>query len=92
MNTWLVCFDIEDDRARTRVGKALLRYGERVQESVFEIVLRGEEESATLRARLAQIAGRDANVRLYRVCAECRQASHTLGKGPVMVFPAALIL
>ena len=32
---YLVAYDIPDDRRRTRVAKALLKYGDRVQYSVF---------------------------------------------------------
>ncbi len=39
MHVYLVCFDISDDRARHKVGKLLLHYGSRVQESVFEIMV-----------------------------------------------------
>ena len=35
MNLYLACFDITDDGNRTRVGKHLAVYGQRVQRSVF---------------------------------------------------------
>ena len=37
---WLVCFDIQHDKARTRVSRYLEKVGTRVQGSVFEVVLR----------------------------------------------------
>ena len=39
MEVYVACFDISDDRQRTRVGKVLLRHGDRVQKSVFEIAV-----------------------------------------------------
>lgn len=92
MNTWLICFDIEDDNIRTRVGKALLEYGERVQRSVFEVVLRNETELDSLLGRVEELAGDETDVRIYRVCADCRRVSRTLTREPVMRCPAAIIL
>jgi CRISPR-associated protein Cas2 len=48
---WVICYDISDDRRRNRVAKALLGYGERVQESVFECHL----DPARLRQLQAQL-------------------------------------
>lgn len=42
MDTWLLCYDITDDRRRDRVASWLLRFGERVQKSVFEITVKDE--------------------------------------------------
>lgn len=36
LKLYLVCYDIEDDRTRTRLSKRLLDFGFRVQNSVFE--------------------------------------------------------
>jgi CRISPR-associated protein Cas2 len=35
-NTYLVCYDVSDDRRRTRVAKAMMGFGDRIQYSVFE--------------------------------------------------------
>jgi len=37
MRRWLVAYDVCDDVRRDRVAKALARYGERVQYSVFVV-------------------------------------------------------
>lgn len=92
MKTWLVCFDIEDDNVRTRVGKALLRHGERVQRSVFEVVVDSDSELDELQGRVIELAGVAADVRFYRLCGECRRVSKTLGEGRVMAFPSAVIV
>lgn len=36
---WLVCYDISDNRRRTKLAKRLERYCERVQKSIFECPL-----------------------------------------------------
>lgn len=37
---WLVAYDVSDDARRTRIAKALGRFGDRVQYSVFVVDLR----------------------------------------------------
>lgn len=48
---FLVTYDITDDRRRTRVHKAMLDHGDRVQYSVFLCEL-DERERVRLRARI----------------------------------------
>lgn len=92
MKTYLVCFDIEDDGIRRRLGRILLEYGERVQRSVFEVALRSDAEYLRLRQRLEQAAGDETDIRFYCLCAKCRENSNTLTEGQVMRFPSALII
>ena len=83
--TYLFVYDIEDDRLRGRIAKILEGYGLRVQESVFECVLRPEEldtlEGRLLRELRQAQAGdrRTGNIRIYRVCADCLGASRGIG-------------
>jgi CRISPR-associated protein Cas2 len=37
MSLYIAAYDIEDQRRRTRVARALIHYGQRIQESVFEV-------------------------------------------------------
>ncbi len=92
MAVYLVCFDISDDSIRNRVGKYLLGYGDRVQKSVFEISVRNQRELDGLQAHLIHLVGDETNIRFYRVCANCRQASATLDGEPVAHFPAVMIV
>ena len=92
METWLVCFDVGDDRIRSRIGKRLLRHGERVQKSVFELVVRDRSEVETIRRQLLEIVEEETNIRFYRLCAACRSNSSTLEGGEVAHFPAVIIL
>jgi CRISPR-associated protein Cas2 len=48
---YIVAYDIEDDRERSRISKALLGYGFRVQKSVFECRL----TSASLRRLMGNL-------------------------------------
>ncbi len=92
MEVWLVCFDISDNQVRTRIGKCLLRYGERIQESVFEISVRRRQDLEQVKQQLRDIQGEETNIRFYRLCASCRSASSTLAGEPVASFPGVIIL
>ncbi len=76
----VIAYDLESDTVRTRVAEVLLQLGERVQKSVFECVLEPHELERLmnrLRAEIGQTAG---NVRIYRLCAGCLDASFGIGK------------
>ncbi|AUB85645.1 CRISPR-associated endonuclease Cas2 [Candidatus Thiodictyon syntrophicum] len=84
MYTYLICYDIEDDRERTRVAKLLERYGERVQYSVFEVHLARQGELAAIKEQLrAILAAADAEVRFYRLTADALADSHRLDGAPL---------
>lgn len=84
MQTYLICYDIEDDRERTRVARLLESYGQRVQYSVFEVsLLRGvdlDQLKSELRALLNEP---EAEVRFYRLTADAIAASHRLDGTPI---------
>lgn len=68
----LVCFDIVDDRTRTRATKALKEYGVRVQKSVFECPHLGEDKFLKLKTRLEDlIDSTEDTVRYYFLCKGC---------------------
>jgi CRISPR-associated protein Cas2 len=93
MEAYLVCFDIGDDGLRRRIGDVLLRYGDRVQRSVFEVSVRNPAELNDLRAALrAIIEPDDDDIRLYRLCAHCRRASSTVTGERIAAFPAMLVV
>lgn len=76
MTLYLACFDIADDKARNRVGKLLGHYGERVQKSVFEVVLRDSAQLERLKRKLAVLLEPEDDLRFYRLCRSCRKSSH----------------
>ncbi|MCA1591490.1 MAG: CRISPR-associated endonuclease Cas2 [Acidobacteria bacterium] len=77
----VVVYDIEDEGVRRRVASALEGYGRRVQESVFECRV-DEDGLRELTARLQRELKRPDNgqIRFYRVCGNCLQASFGLGE------------
>jgi CRISPR-associated protein Cas2 len=80
---YLVCYDISDDKIRYQVSERLLDFGARIQESVFECLLDGEQYermvAALDRIRLDELD----KVRIYKVCANCVEAVKIYGPGEV---------
>lgn len=77
---YLVSYDISDDRARTRMAHLLESYGQRVQYSVFELWLT-ERELDRLQAQLEKAVEAEGAVRLYYLCAACRERVQVWGQG-----------
>ena len=92
MKVYLVCYDIADDALREEVSTILGEYGERVQRSVFEVALRMDTDLDRLRGRLRTVLGDTPEVRLYRLCENCRGESFTLLDEPIAVFPSTIIV
>lgn len=49
MSVFVAAYDVSDDGRRVRVAKVLLRYGQRVQRSVFEVWLEPDQHDALRR-------------------------------------------
>jgi len=77
---YLVSYDISDNRTRARLAHLLEGYGQRVQYSVFELWLT-EKELDKLRPRLADAVEAEGTVRLYSLCAACRERVQVWGEG-----------
>lgn len=79
----VVAYDISDDRTRARLFKALKRFGQPAQFSVFECLL-DEARFAELRRTVALVAASESdNVRYYELCLQCRRQITPLGKATV---------
>ena len=70
-HTWVIAYDIADDRRRAQVARVLEGHGLRVQWSVFECRLNRTEMQA-LRRRLLELAEPGADrLRFYPLCGPC---------------------
>ena len=81
---YVVAYDIENDRTRTRVSEVLEGYGPRVQKSVFECELEPadlDRLTSRLRRELEKAPEKapGGSVRIYRLCASCLVASIGIG-------------
>jgi len=92
IKTWLICFDVSDDKQRRQVVKTLLGHGLRVQRSVFEVTTSSDEQLQRLRTQLLEFLEPTDDLRLYRLCADCRKRSINLNGGKIADFPLAVIL
>lgn len=77
---YLVVYDIEDDRVRSRIATILEGYGRRVQESVFECRLElSELEELTVRLKRELQRPENGEIRIYRICRNCVDSSFGIG-------------
>ncbi len=94
--TYLVCFDIEDNRTRRHLGNALLVHGQRVQRSVFEVAFSSEAQLKQLKKQLQEILldndGEEDDLRFYYLNATTLARSSTIEGQAVGIFPSATVL
>lgn len=84
---YLVCYDISNDLARGRMAKALLDFGTRIQESVFECPL-NDALLERMMGRLERVPLDDEDrVRVYRICGPCVERVQIYGSGEVTQEP-----
>lgn len=92
MFIYAVCFDIVDDKSRTKIGKILLEYGHRHQLSVFEIAVKSPAILASIKQRILEHTDETDKVTFYRICAECRKHSFDQKDQRVALFPDVIVL
>ena len=72
---FVICYDVSDDRRRTRIANHLDAYGDRVQHSVFE----GRFPPGILEQVLEGLVGLfdpdEDSVVIYGLCATCAPAN-----------------
>ncbi len=93
MSIYIVSYDINPDKRRTKVAKVLEGYGSRVQRSVFECDLT-TQQFTQLRRRLGKLLKPDEgdNVRIYRLCAACVGEVEIIGTGSLESTPIVFIV
>ena len=77
----MVCFDIVDDKIRYRVVKILLKYGQRVQKSVFECMLNDADYLQMKNSLDKLIEITQDSIRYYQLCANCEKSISVTGLG-----------
>jgi len=79
---YLVCYDIVNNRRRTKVSNFLQGYGLRVQKSVFECVL-SPDQYKTVQKRLHKlIKEQEDQIRFYPMSPRHRQLIKIVGMQP----------
>ena len=89
---YAVSYDIADDHRRLKISRALLDFGTRVQESVFECVLEGEMLADLIQRLESTLKSDQDSVRVYPICGNCKEAIRILGQGTVTEDPQVYII
>ncbi len=90
---YLVTYDISDDQRRTKVAKILEDFGDRVQYSVFEMILDRPEQLDDMQQRLLSVIDEKADsVRIYNLCQGCKAKIRVVGQGAVYKDPEVYIV
>jgi CRISPR-associated protein Cas2 len=76
---YVISYDIEEDRKRTRLSNLLLDYGDRVQKSVFEAELTAEALEELLQKATGEL-GEEDNLRIYPICGACEERIQNFGR------------
>lgn len=79
----IVAYDIPENKRRERLRKALLRFGNPVQKSVFECDLSPRQIETMERTIRDIISEREDNVRYYRICKNCAATVQVFGGKPL---------
>ena len=83
---YVISYDIQSDKLRSKVAKELENYGRRVQYSVFECRLpkkKFQELYGKLVKYMMEVEeGDDSNILIYRLCQTCEEKIGTIGVEP----------
>lgn len=88
----VVCYDIPNDRRRTRLHKRLHDFGTPVQYSVFECVIPDHELARLYQAVQNIIKPRLDHVRYYHLCGACQTRIETTAAGVEVAHTPSVII
>lgn len=74
----VVCYDIIDDRRRSKIFKLLKDYGQKVQYSVFEVEC-DEKSWLELEFRLVSLLNEEDSLSVYTLCKSCTDRAYYRG-------------
>ena len=89
---YVIVYDIIDDGRRAKVAKTLEQIGERVQHSVFEAWLTQDELLRLLRRLERRVEAEEDSVRIYYLCASCREKRRDIGQAVIAPPPGVRIV
>ncbi len=89
---YVIAYDVPGDRRRNRIARALEGHGERVQYSVFECLLRGDQFDA-LWEELGELVDLEQDsLRAYRLCAACERWTKMVGAAKTVEVPEVYVV
>ena len=89
---YVLAYDIPDDRRRAKIAKLCESIADRVQGSVFEGYLTPQELKGLLKKVERILVNEEDSLRVYRLCAKCRNKVKTRGVGRVTRPPQVVII
>jgi CRISPR-associated protein Cas2 len=88
---YVICYDVPDDRRRTKLHKTLTAFGEWRQYSLFECYLTSKQ-LLQLTSRITRlIKPAEDHVRIYRLCQACEKQVEAMG-GPAPADPKVYLV
>lgn len=76
---YIVCYDIPDDKRRTKLAKCLEGYGDRIQYSVFEVRLDRKLYQEMVNDIANHIETSEDSVYVFQLCANCMENRIAIG-------------
>lgn len=90
---FVIAYDISNDKKRLKISKTLEDYGDRIQESVFELTGIDNILWKRCQERLKKIELEDTDsIRIYQICEKCRKTVQILGHGRAFHEPEVYIV
>ncbi len=89
---YLLAYDIASDKRRAKIARLMESLGERVQGSVFEAWLTGDELEKLVHKALKTLNEKEDSLRVYPVCEACRPKLKVYGQGTPTAPPATLVI
>jgi CRISPR-associated protein Cas2 len=79
--TWVLSYDVADDRRRTKLARFLESRGHRVQYSVFELLATDDDLDALLTeaTKSPRFDPATDSLRCYALCAACQERTRIRG-------------
>lgn len=78
MKKWLVIYDIRDEKRLARIAKIMLKFGFRVQKSVYELEC-GKQSVIKMRKMVKNVMHEEDSVIIFDMCPKCWQKKRQIG-------------
>ncbi len=75
--TYIICYDINNNKIRNRLARFLEKKGKRLQKSVFTLEIKKHYLKEILK-QISNITGKKGDVIVIRQCKGCKQKSKRL--------------
>jgi len=78
MKKWLIIYDIRNEKRLARIAKIMLKFGFRVQKSVYELEC-GKQAVLKLRKKVKNVMREEDSVIIFDICPKCWQKKRQIG-------------